>query len=390
MALSLQKDITFFYSNPVERETVLPVYNEAIHRGYMASLTDNPFQRSEIGLYCQHRCFPKNAKFSLVMLHDMGQGQLDWPNLWKREPWHEFDIGFLPGESWVTRWHQSAAHPYAHPRKGIYNVGWPKSDHILESREGESPETTALRESLNLEHDISILYAPAWENDGKQDEFVQSLMGLPVNLLLKQFPWTEEWPTMVKEVARVNQLHDGIAPNVHVVNPDISIMNCIELADVLVSEESSCLMEALLLGRSTVSVSDWMIPDTTPSRLPAAPFDVLLKTPKAELKQTIERLLLDMPAAKLKASELRDNNFSNLGTSAKLIMDIIDNVIDPGQPLPELRAESTELTPSAIPLRDRFNRHLSNLVYTSKYHLGIKGQLKNILLSLIPGKQNKG
>jgi hypothetical protein len=385
MALALQKDITFFYSNPVERETVLPVHNEALARGYLANLTDNPFQRSEIGLYCQHRCFPKNAKFSLVMLHDMGQGQLDWPNLWKREPWDLFDIGFLPGDSWVSRWHQSAAHPYAHPRTGVYNVGWPKSDYILESREGESPETIALRESLKLEHDISILYAPAWENDGKQDEFVNLLMDLPVNLLLKQFPWTEEWPTMVKEVARVNKLHDGIASNVHIINPDISIMNCIELADVLVSEESSCLIEALLLGRPTVSVSDWMIPDTTPSRLPAAPFDVLLKTPKAKLRQTIENLLLDMSAAKLKARELRDNNFSNLGTSAKLIMDVVDSIVDQSKPLPSLRAESTELAPCGIPLGDRFNRHLSNLVYTSKYRLGIKGQLKSILLSLIIG-----
>ena len=96
---------------------------------------------------------------------------------------------------------------------------------------------------------------------------------LPVNLLLKQFPWTDEWPDMVRNVAAANAMHRDIAPNVHVLDPDISIMHAIGIGDVMVSEESSCLVEALLKGRPAVSASDWLVPDTHPPRLPAAPFD---------------------------------------------------------------------------------------------------------------------
>ena len=375
----LGKDITFFYSNPVERETALPVADIARERGYRVSLTDEPFQKAEIGLYSQHHCFPANTRLSLVMLHDMAQGQLDWPNLWRREPWHRFDAGILPGETWTQRWRESCWHPYSRPRLGVFPLGWPKSDSALADREQDSLAAQTLRDNLGLQHNHTVLYAPAWENHNKQDEFVRSLMDLPVNLLLKQFPWDDQWPEMVRAVAEANAVHRNIADNVHVVDPDMSIMDCIELADVLVSEESSCLLEALLLGKPTISVTDWLIPDTVPARMPAAPFDVLIRTPKAGMRQSVTDLLADLPQHREQAAGLRDRNFCHLGESAQLIMNLVDALVETGQPPPELKAETPTQPLGRVPLGDMAHQQLRNAVYRTKHRLNIKQPLKATL-----------
>jgi hypothetical protein len=387
---AVNRDITFFFSNSVERETVLPVYEVAVRRGYTCSLSEHPFQKAEIGLYCQHNCFPANSKLSLVMLHDMAQGQLVWPNLWRMEPWHRFDVGILPGETWARRWRDSSWHPYSRPRQGVFALGWPKSDASLRDRSAESAGASAVRAQLGLKHDATLLYAPAWENDGKQEDFVNTLMDLPVNLLLKQFPWTDQWPDMVTEVARVNQLHENIADNVHIVDPTISIMHCIELADMLVSEESSCLLEALLLAKPTIAVSDWLIPDTMPPRLPAAPFDVIARTPRVKLRETVEEFLADLPRHRREAERLRDLNFCNLGNSAELVMDLVDSLVENGRPPTTLRPEIPAFPLRQVPPGDIAHRLVRNAVYRGKYLFNIKQPLKATMAGYLRGKQRPG
>jgi len=378
---TLRKDITFYFTNPVERQTADPVAAEARRRGYRVTMTEEPFLKSEVGVYCSHDCFPRNSRLSLVMLHDMGQGQLNWPNMWRFESWNDFDAGILPGNAWAERWQQSTRHPFARPRIGVFDLGWPKSDLIESASDDEiSEQARALRDELRLQHEVSVLYAPAWENDNKQDEFVRALMDLPVNLLLKQFPWTDEWPDMVANVAAANALHRDLASNVYVLDPAISIMHAIELGDIMVSEESSCLVEALLKGRPAISVSDWLIPDTNPPRLPAAPFDFLIRTGKAGLREVIEEILADLPAQKARAVKHRDDNFSNLGESASRIMDLIDAKVEkrdlPCQPLtPRYAADPA-------PMRDQMNKYLRKAVYITKRRFGVKQPLRKILLGL--------
>lgn len=377
------KDITFYYSNPVERQTATPIAAEAERRGYCIKLTEEPFVKSEIGVYCAHDCFPRHSRLSLVMLHDMGQGQLNWPNMWRFESWNDFDAGILPGNKWTERWQQSCQHPFTRPHRGVFQLGWPKSDSIFADGDGDGPlsdAAEALRRSLNLQHDVSILYAPAWENNNKQDEFVRALIDMPVNLLLKQYPWTDEWPDMVTNVAAANAVHRNIAPNVHVLDPEISIMHAIELGDVMVSEESSCLIEALLKGRPAVSVSDWLVPDTQPPRLPAAPFDFLIRTEKSKLRQVVADIVAELPAHKAAAAKHRDENFCNLGHSAARIMDLIDAMAEgrelPFAPVPPLHSVRT------APIEDQFNKYVRKSVYVAKYHLGIKQPLKKLVYDM--------
>lgn len=313
------------------------------------------------------------------MLHDMGQGQCYWPNHWAQESWNDFDAGILPGEAWANRWRECSDHPYTRPRRGVYALGWPKSDVAFRQQSGELSEAArTVREQLDLQHEISVLYAPAWENDNKQDEFVQALMDLPVNLLLKQFPWTDEWPHMVEAVARVNAMHSDISPNVHIVDPDVNIMHVLELADIVVSEESSVLIEALLLKCPAVSVSDWMIPDTCPPRLPAAPFDFLIRTSKDELRATIETVIQQLPDYIESSRTSREQEFNHLGNASNKIMDLIDSMVE-GQSPPFTALQSAH-SPGNVPFRDRFRKYLRKLVYTLKYLLGIKRPLKKTVL----------
>ena len=67
----LKKNITFIYSDSAEKAIYQPLKEEAERRGYTVKLTDNPFERCEIGVYCQHVNFPQYSKFSVIMLHDI-------------------------------------------------------------------------------------------------------------------------------------------------------------------------------------------------------------------------------------------------------------------------------------------------------------------------------
>lgn len=126
----LKKEITFIYSDAVEKQVFEMIANEAEKRGYKTIITNDRFAKCEIGWYCQHINFPQFSKFSIIMLHDMTQQYLQWPDLWYREPWNKYDIGFLPNTIWVKNWIQCSSKYYARPKKGIYLTGWPKADRV--------------------------------------------------------------------------------------------------------------------------------------------------------------------------------------------------------------------------------------------------------------------
>ena len=66
-----------------------------------------------------------------------------------------------------------------------------------------------IKEKLNLKYDISILYAPSWENDGKEDDFIKALSSLNVNLLIKQADWSEVYSNITENIRQMRELHEG-------------------------------------------------------------------------------------------------------------------------------------------------------------------------------------
>lgn len=317
----LARDITFISGKGGgEFYNVNPIAEEAKRRGFRVHFTSDRYEKAEIGIYSQHICHPENSKFSLILLHDMAQGSDSWPNLWEVERWNNFDIGILPGKSWSDRWSECSCFYYTHPRCGVYELGYPKSDAIYgnESRE----RAAKLRHELGLKYDYTILYAPSWENDGKEDDFVQALSSLPVNLIIKQACW-HFLPEIQANVEQMRLLHEHHYDNVYYIEQEESIMTAIALCDLLVSEESSVMAEAILLDKPSIAVTDWLIPDKTPSRLASVPMDYVIKCRKAELRKTVEEVI----SHKISCEDYIKRGwrtFSNVGNCCKDIVDAIE------------------------------------------------------------------
>lgn len=322
----IQKKITFIYTDKVEYQCAEPIAEEAKKRGFEVEFSDNIFKKCEIGFYFQHLCYPKNSKFSVVMLHDLGQQHTHWPCIWKNEFWNDFDLGFLPTKEWEYMWQQSSCYDFARPRYGCYYSGWQKADKIKQSVFKD--ECQKIIKDYNI--DISkknVLYAPSWEWGNRQLEIVEVCNKLGVNLIIKQAPWNPSlYPAQVKEIYDMAEKTKGFN-NVYIFDPNISIFNAINLCDVLVSEESSTLFEAMILDKPVIAVTDWLVPDSTPPRLPDFPYDFAVRVPKKNLCDAIKNVLEDKSYLD-KIIEYRQKNFPNLGEASKTIVDVLCDVLD--------------------------------------------------------------
>lgn len=323
----MKKDITFIYMDSAEKALYTPIVLEAERRGYKTTMTQDKFAKCEIGFYCQHINFPQYSKFSVVMLHDIIQQYGNWPDLWYREPWNKYDVGILPSNRWEENWNACSQYFYARPRKGMYKIGWPKADSVA------ALDKAAYKKEFQAEHGLdpnkkTILYAPSWENDGKQDEFVQSMLKLDVNILVKQAAVSpDKFPDMAVAIEQMYALHKD-NPRVTLLDPKLNIFNAILASDVLVSEESSTMCEAMMMGIPSVSVSDWLIPDCTPSRYPECNYDFVIMTKKAELTDCVRQIIDNYDEHERIACEYRDKTFPNIGRSAEMIMDIVDDCVE--------------------------------------------------------------
>lgn len=324
---SVPKEITFFYTDKGEFYNLKPIADEAKKRGYSTRFTEDIKETAEIGIYCQHVCFPENSKFSVILLHDMAQGHNRWPNLWELERWDKFDLGVLPGRFWSDLWSQCACQYYANPRCGTYELGYPKSDFINSS--SLKDRVAELRQTMNMKYNFSVLYAPSWENDEKEDDFVRALASLNVNLLIKQAHWPKTYQHIIDNIEEMRALHEGKYENVYYIEPEESIMTALALCDVVVSDESSVMAEAVMFGKPSVAVTDWLIPDCTPSRFASVPMDYVLKCKKVELREYIENLSTNKTCydSILQKGKLL---FSNQGSCCKDILDAIEYYTNQG------------------------------------------------------------
>ena len=95
----------------------------------------------------------------------------------------------------------------------------------------------------------------------------------------------------MKKINEMATLHECKWNNVEILDPKTDIFDVMAHCDVLVSEESSTLIEAAMVGVVPLDVTDWKIPDTTPARLPNVPYDFINKIPESELKIELQKLM---------------------------------------------------------------------------------------------------
>lgn len=322
-----KKEITFFYTDMGEYYNLKPIADTAENRGFTIKFTQNIHQSAEIGVYCQHICYPENSKFSIVLLHDMAQGHDRWPDFWGLERWDKFDMGIVPGKFWADMWSKAACQYYANPKCGTYQLGYPKSC-LIHSKE-LSNRINDLKNKLHLKKQFSILYAPSWENDGKEDDFVKALAPLKnVNLLVKQAHWSDQYADIIQNIIEMRQLHEGKYDNLYYIEPEESIMTALGMCDLVVSDESSVMAEALMFDVPSIAVTDWLIPDTTPSRYASVPMNYVIKCKRAELSECVKQFI----SAPDKYNDVLQNGkliFSNTEHCCNDIIDAIEYFTTP-------------------------------------------------------------
>lgn len=340
---NLKKEITFIYTDNVEKSCFEPVAQEAQNRGYSVKFSSDQLEKCEIGFYISHLNYPKNSKFSVIMLHDLGQQHSHWPVIWKNEFWNHFDVGFLPSKEWEEMWHNASCYDFACPRQGAYYSCWAKADKLLSK--DFSSECEEIAKKYNIDRSKkTLLYAPSWEWDGRQMDVVETAAKLGVNLIVKHFPWKNENACFAEQIRQIEELKKKCQgrPNLYLFDSDINIFSAIALCDGLISEESSTLFEAMLMEKPVVAVTDWLVPDgfpVAPPRKPDFPYDFALKVTSDKLEEAISKVLFDKDYLE-KIISYKKENFAGLGTGSAAIMDVIDELcfgaVRKQQPIPVL------------------------------------------------------
>ncbi len=321
----IKKNITFIYTTGAEQQIYKPIYEEAIKRGYQAKMTNNPQEKCEIGFYCQHVNFPKNSKFSIIMLHDSIQQKEDWPDIWFKEHWNKYDIGILPDSNWENNYNLSSQFFYSNPKLGVFKIGWPKADTLTDFK--KNVNSIKIKYGIN-NNKKTILYAPSWETDNKQDDVVQACLDLDVNVLIKYHPSIKNSPKQYKNVLEMAKKHKNMK-FVTELPPQTNIFEAISVSDILISDGSSTMYEAAMAKVPSILVTNWLClgPEhgEYPSTYPSKDYDFVIESKKENLHNTIHEILNNYSEYKNKISLYCDNNFINIGNASKIIMDIIDD-----------------------------------------------------------------
>jgi len=313
----LSKEITFFSTGPVRREVFQPIEVEAKKRGYETKYTSDHSEKAEIGFYNEHtyRINQINSELSAITVHSLDC--LYGENHWITEPWSRFDIGFVPGEYTAKKWKNCSWYPKARPNMGVYRTGWTKSDPI--GTQQFNKEVNKIKDEINLFEGKTALFAPISATDQKFYDFINNC-GCFDNLLIKTHPSYDTNLPDVKE------------DNITILPPETGIFKSSALADVLVSDKSSVLQESILTETVPVSVVDWVSGFSKNKSIDSRIPDFAIKTKREQLNNTLHSVIKNYDTHVDQINHVRDEHFDNIGNSAAVTMDIIDEIVAYGCP----------------------------------------------------------
>lgn len=374
----IKKDITFIYADEVQKQVSEMLAFEAHKRGYVTKITNDKFSKCEIGWYCDHVNFPQYSKFSVIMLHDITQQFGFWPNIWIREPWNKYDIGFLPSNIWVENWNKCSQYFYTKPKQGMFLTGWPKADRLAIFINPQKKIDYSNKVGIDLSKP-TVLYAPAWENDSKQDEFVKAMLPLDINIIVKQAPWPDTYVEQLKNIAEMRELHKDNSRVIQL-DPKTSILDAIMISDILVSEESSTMCECVMMGKPAISVRNWLIPDVVPSRYPSDDYDYVIKTKKEDLTCCVSDVLENYSKYAKEAQDYSDSHFSNIGHCIPMMFDVLDASFN----RTECKYHSLEAqAPQRVPFNDLKLYYKEKMYRNIYYNYRERSKIINYLWNII-------
>ncbi len=321
MKITKDNKITFFYNNKHEKYIFDPISEIFKQKKINFTFSKNHNLRSDIGFYCRK---PKNinSKTSVIFLGGIDQGRVTWPNIWREQPWNEFDIGFLPGDNWAKRWKQSSCDYRSQTKFGVFNVGWPKGDFLFNLKENKNRIKQFKKRYKINNNKINILYAPSFECFDRQIEVAKVVKKLGFNLIIKH--WLEKKEKKYKDlwdnIERSNKKTLEIyKKKTTIIQPGENFLILLNFINLIVTDESSVAYEALLRNIPTISVKDWLIQRHKKGVTRyVKPANITIKTEKRFLGKAILKHSKIRKDFKLKKKE-----FSYLGKSSKIVVEIL-------------------------------------------------------------------
>lgn len=299
-----------------------PLARLAINFGHEVVLTDNPKIWGDIGFYCDDHSTPGNQRLSVITINGLDQDHDVRPNyslFFSQHNWALFDLGLLPGDRWMNGFDTALPHNSIMPRLGVIKVGWPKSDPLFIVSDPASRVQC-------IETPKSILYAPQTEQDGKQSEVVEAV--LPLELSLKIKHWEDEdyalrYPRLLTRdyfdnLSFENRRCENLS-GISLLDPKSNFIDALQGVDILVTDQSSVIYEASLCGIPSISVRGWRHA-CRPCSGPQPSPDLSAVAEAGELRETLEKVVLNYQFYVRRALQVRNENFVNLGFSGEVIL----------------------------------------------------------------------
>ena len=375
----MKKKITFYSTNPPEKGIFYPIAKIAKKKGFIVSFSENLKKRSNIGFYCFSEPEMKstnvkiNSKVSVIFLGGIDQGRSYWPNIWAKQPWNNFDLGFLPGKDWSNRWQLSSWFFKSRTKGGVFESGWPKTD-ILKNKKLIKKKNKIIRKKYSIPNKgKNILYAPGFECNEKQTDVAKSVKNLNYHLIVKHWISNKkENQDLWKRVEIANKKTNNLLKsNLSIVKPYENFIEILPSADLIITDESSVAYEALLLDIPTLSVSDWIM-QRHEKAIPryVNPAKICITTKKKDLTEKIRHILNNKSFYQKKIKKKKKQHFSNVGVSAKIIIEILNKYL-----------KGKNLTKSKYYLKPMYE--ISTIkCYIFKLFNGLK-KIKNFLIWII-------
>ncbi len=320
--VDVDKDITFFELGGKYRDAVEPIADEASDRGYEVRFTDEMSDTADIGIYSAtaDRIPVVNSNLSIVIFHGVDSGYK--PNSWHN--WSRFDIGLLPGKNTAKNWYSQSQNPALRPKIGTYKIGWPKSDPIFFGSWEKQVEE--YRQTNNLPDGDLVLYAPGNECHEKMDSFIENTRAVADGLLIKHGPYDDG---EYIQNGTLEELYNKWASNdsVYILDKKDNIFQALGVADVVVSDTLSVLLEALLTETVPVTVQGWKNKYGDKQNMDYFP-DFVHRTNPNDIGYTVRNCLSQKDSILSELAERRSEHFDNLGQSSERVVDLLDGITE--------------------------------------------------------------
>ncbi len=314
--------IHFVANEAIAEQLWGPVQLLASARGHNVSMSSDPNQHADIGFYCRDKSFPGPQKLTVIMRNGMDQDHdvLSEPWLFfERENWGHFDLGLVPGPYFSRQAQMAASRTSAIPKLGVVQTGWPKSDDAVTLLGGQ-----VIRPLPSAE---TVLYAPQIECDGKQRELVDLMRGSGRFLLIKHWESKDEadaYPGLLTEDYMENLERENFYASqfdwVEILPPQSNFFEHVSRAHVLVSDQSSVLLEALLVGVPTISVKDWR---HNCGETCGGVAGAIILSSRATLGRDLDHIFSGIEKYTNEAITMREDLYSDLGRSAAATLDSV-------------------------------------------------------------------